>query len=314
MRIRIKTPSRLHITLIDLNGEIGRLDGGIGLALEKPNIEITASDSDNPERIPEPFNKYAERLKKAFGKEISLEILSTYRNHVGLGSGTQSALAVAEAFKKLYGLDLSLYELASLVGRGGTSGIGIHAFKYGGFILDGGHSKKVKKDFLPSSASKAPPPPLLARYDFPDWDVVVVIPELTGSYGAGEVNLFQKYCPISINEVRMLSHIILMKVLPSIVEKDLDSFAEGISRIQRIGFKRVEIEQYGNLIWDVMGSVSGCAVGMSSTGPTVYAITDSNANSVKRDLISAFREKNVECESLVTKANNSGFEEEWLER
>ena len=32
-RVVIQTPSRLHIGLLDLNGEIGRIDGGLGLGL-----------------------------------------------------------------------------------------------------------------------------------------------------------------------------------------------------------------------------------------------------------------------------------------
>ena len=42
--IRITTPCRIHMTLIDMNGEIGRVDGGAGLTLSSPNIEITAEE------------------------------------------------------------------------------------------------------------------------------------------------------------------------------------------------------------------------------------------------------------------------------
>ena len=33
-RVRISTPARLHVGLVDMNGERGRIDGGVGLALE----------------------------------------------------------------------------------------------------------------------------------------------------------------------------------------------------------------------------------------------------------------------------------------
>jgi|Deesub1362A_J573_1020465.scaffolds.fasta_scaffold00278_40 beta-ribofuranosylaminobenzene 5'-phosphate synthase len=312
-KIKIKTPSRIHITLIDLNGEIGRVDGGLGLTLTEPYVEVEgvlsdsvnlAGNSLNSER----FLKTAKKLSDAFGRGIELNVNKDYRSHVGLGSGTQISLAVAEIYKRLYNLDLSLTELAGLVGRGGTSGIGVAAFRLGGFIVDGGHSKKIKKDFLPSSASKAPPPPVIARYDFPDWDIVVAIPDLTGYFGDREVDLFQKYCPISISEVRALSHIILMKVMPSIVEGDLDDFSDAIARIQTLGFKRVEIDQYGELIREVINSVreNKVAVGMSSTGPTIYAVTDSGSNEVARDIKSAFKESDIGCETIITKANNNG--------
>ena len=34
----IKSPSRLHLGLIDMNGSYGRLDGGIGLTIQEPNF------------------------------------------------------------------------------------------------------------------------------------------------------------------------------------------------------------------------------------------------------------------------------------
>ena len=46
MLVRVRTPSRLHITLIDLNGSLGRIDGGVGLALNEPHIEIKGELSD----------------------------------------------------------------------------------------------------------------------------------------------------------------------------------------------------------------------------------------------------------------------------
>jgi beta-ribofuranosylaminobenzene 5'-phosphate synthase len=158
--------------------------------------------------------------------------------------------------------------------------------------------------------SRAKPPKVLVRYDFPDWDVVLVVPDLRGFHSEREVNLFKEYCPIDVEEVRELCHIILMKMLPSVLEKDLDDFGESIFRIQRIGFKRVEIDQYGDLIWGLLERASDLtkAVGMSSTGPTVYAITDTN----KRDLIDLFKEyfeeRGLRCDVTVTKAKNDGAE------
>ncbi len=187
---------------------------------------------------------------------------------------------------------------------------GVAAFELGGFIVDGGHSKKEKPEFLPSSASRAKPAPVIARLDFPDWDIVVAIPELTGFYGVREVNLFKEVCPIPLEDVKELCHLILMKLLPSVAEEDLDEFGDAIWRIQNIGFKKAEIDRYGDLIRSAFNCVADetKAVGMSSTGPAVYAITDSNAKSVARDLRSYFNERGLNCETVITKAKNSGAE------
>ena len=42
----IKTPSRLHMCLIDMSGAYGRIDGGIGLTIDQPNFIIKGEESD----------------------------------------------------------------------------------------------------------------------------------------------------------------------------------------------------------------------------------------------------------------------------
>jgi beta-ribofuranosylaminobenzene 5'-phosphate synthase len=315
MPLRIKTPSRIHLTLVDLNGKIGRIDGGAGVALAEPYIEVIGSgsqsllvkgDAINLRR----FRSVAERLSNIFGKAVEIEVRADYKNHVGLGSGTQISLAVGEIYNRLFELNLGIRKIAEIVGRGGTSGIGIAAFELGGFVVDGGHSTKEKRCFLPSSASKAKAPPVIARHDFPPWKIVVVVPELSGFSGLREVNLFQKYCPMPIEDVREVAHLILMKLLPAVVECDLDSFGSALWRIQHLGFKRVEVNQYGNLVWDAMKKIKEVApaVGMSSTGPAIFAIMDSDTRYVVRRARNYFKEKNLSCEVVVTRARNEGAE------
>ena len=47
MRFQIRSPSRLHLSLIDLNGSLGRIDGGFGFALDTPNFVIEFNDCDD---------------------------------------------------------------------------------------------------------------------------------------------------------------------------------------------------------------------------------------------------------------------------
>jgi len=307
MQVNVKTPSRIHITLIDLNASIGRMDGGIGLALEEPSIEIKAERNSDVTAEGALGDRALDAAKKTLSylgenSGVKIRIKRAYSQHIGLGSGTQIALATSKAICELYDRDLSTVEMAEIIGRGGTSGIGIGAFDGGGFILDGGHSTRDKKDFLPSSASNAPPPPELARYEFPDWKVVIVIPKSNIEiHGGREVNIFQAHCPISLNEVREVSHIVLMKILPSIVEKDIDGFGEGIGAIQNVGFKKIEVDLQSKGIKDLMAKCSkhAPAVGLSSFGPAVYCITED-----EEDLLNAL--ENEDVETIVTRANNVG--------
>jgi len=50
-KINIITPSRIHLALIDLNGSLGRVDGGIGLTLSYSGFNISARYSDSTEII-----------------------------------------------------------------------------------------------------------------------------------------------------------------------------------------------------------------------------------------------------------------------
>lgn len=281
---KIITPSRLHLTLIDLNASIGRVDGGVGITLDEPVISITAEKSDIVEIAG--HNEHSERIRKSAekllpeGKGIHISIEKDYPSHIGLGSGTQASLAAGMAVNMVYNLGLSVYELARVVGRGGTSGVGVAAFENGGFILDGGHKFSEKKAFLPSAASKLPPAPILLRKDFPNWDIVVAVPEQKGASLRKEVNIFQKECPIPLRQVEKLSHIILMQLLPALVEEDIVTFGESINSIQEIGFKKkeVELQPVSKKLMQVLRDGGAYGAGMSSFGPTVYALGEDARN------------------------------------
>jgi beta-ribofuranosylaminobenzene 5'-phosphate synthase len=323
----IETPSRLHLTLLDLNGIYGRIDGGVGITLKNPCLKIRAESvhdgvevefSKSCQLIQGLVEDYTVKIEKsALNIKNALEIEGNFKfrvdsafpPHSGLGSGTQLSLAVAKLISNMNGQDLKALDLAKIVGRGGTSGIGVESFENGGFIIDGGHKCDEKQGFLPSSASCASPPPIIARYDFPeDWRIILVIPDVErGVSGAKEVNAFQTYCPIPLGEVEKLSHLMLMKLMPSVLESDLDTFGEAVNKIQNIGFKRIENKLQNPYITKIMGDlrVAGAAgVGMSSFGPTIFAVTDTN----ELDIVNAANDalKDVGVEIISTRAQNSG--------
>jgi beta-ribofuranosylaminobenzene 5'-phosphate synthase len=312
--IKVVSPSRLHLTLIDLNAEIGRVDGGAGITLESPGMELLASKADNIEIFGDSLlagkmRKAAEALLPA-GKGIKLHINDSLPDHVGLGSGTQASLSAAAAVNTIYGLGKSVRELAVAVGRGGTSGIGVAAFEHGGIILDGGHKFKDKRAFSPSAASHVPPGPVLFRRDFPDWPIVLAIPNSKGAHDAEEVDIFKKYCPIPLEEVREISHVILMQMLPAIMEEDLENFGRAINHFQLAGFKRREVELQPRPVLDIMEYMrdnGSSGSGISSFGPVVYGIVDSSGEG-KRLQKEAQRmlDESLGGEVLLTKAKNRG--------
>ncbi|MGI6447647.1 MAG: beta-ribofuranosylaminobenzene 5'-phosphate synthase [Methanobrevibacter boviskoreani] len=325
----IKTPSRLHMCLIDMSGAYGRIDGGIGLTIDQPNFIIKGEESDtkdikvdfcediDEEIKPECKEKIvtsADRIRKYYGIDegFNFEVEKACLPHSGLGSGTQTALATGKLITEMKGIHENSVQLASVVGRGGTSGIGTFSFDYGGFIVDGGHSLKEKGSFLPSSASNVRPPQLLGHYDFPeDWDILVTIPTNTEHInGKKEVNIFQANCPINKSEVEQMSHIIFMNLIPFMLEHNIYEFGSCIDQIQCRGFKKVEVSlqppKFLNLM-KYMRDNGAYGVGMSSFGPAIYTIFDKE----NKDIVKATADYLNEEEGdtyFVCKAQNFGHQ------
>lgn len=321
LRVLVDAPSRIHITLLDMNGTSGRVDGGVGVTLDEPGcvldarksprIDVHGGDEVGRQRVLEAARAVTEGFGLPGGAEITLH--ATVRQHTGLGSGTQIALATAAALCRLYDREIPVSDLARIVGRGGTSGIGTAAFDQGGFILDGGHrfgSRGGKQDFRPSAASRGiAPPPILARHPFPeDWRILLVTPDIdAGAHGGREVDIFRTHCPVPIEEVRELCHEVLMRMIPGLVEHDLDLFGSAINRTQALGFKKIEVGLQRPIVSSLlegMVQAGAAGAGLSSFGPTVYAVGDLGMGEVAR----AAEEVLGDCGGSVTltKARNCG--------
>jgi len=316
-RVLIQTPSRLHLTLTDLTGSSGRVDGGVGVSLDEPNILLEAERSEELQAYGENADRAldaARAVQKHLGLGgARLQIRRGYRMHVGLGGGTQLGIAAGKALCELYNQPISVRDIARIIHRGGTSGIGTAAFEAGGFLIDGGHSYgpgKDKMSFSPSSASAGVRPAAVTmRHDFPrEWKIILALPEVAaGAHGKREVDIFREYCPLPVAEVHELCYQILVRMVPSLVEENLDDFGAAINRVQEIGFKKVEVMLQHPVVHRLMAEMrqagAACA-GLSSFGPAVYAITDTGS----RDIESAAREamNDVGGEVLITRARNEG--------
>lgn len=278
-QVIVQTPSRIHISLIDLHCGLGRIDGGLGVALQSPcwQIKVSTSNRDSaPSEVRDVLQMLSRKVR--IKGRYRAEIKSRIPRHVGFGSQTQLSLAIAKCLAILedWKFDIGIRNLATLVGRGGTSGIGVAAFEKGGFIIDCGHSLKMKKNFAPSHFSQAPPPPVVFRENVPvDWFFLTATPSCNRKIaGDIELNMFKRFCPIPKREVEKLTRLILMKTVPSIVERDIELFGESISETQKIGFKRLENSVQPKTVKELLKFLdkNSLGAGLSSFGPTVYAI------------------------------------------
>ena len=320
-RLQIVTPARLHFGLIDMNGESGRIDGGVGLALDSPHtvIEVRESETtraifpDEPE-IEERVSAAAQAVCREYAlAPVSIEILERPLPHVGLGSATQTLVGAAQAICHLNGLKKPSRELAAIVGRGGTSGIGVAAIEFGGFVVDGGHvfrrGENGKQEYTPSGSTVGVlPPPILAHYDFPAWDVLIVVPLGRGESGLREVTLFKVVCPIPRGEVEQMCHILMFQMMPAVLEDDLEMFSRAMENYQKIGFKVFEFRAQTALLHECLGFLrenGGMGTGMSSWGPALFTFGENLSDLHKQ--ADEWLAGHGGGKTILTKANNSGM-------
>jgi beta-RFAP synthase len=309
---------------MDLDGSLGRKFGSIGLAISEPSIKAAARFSDGPEKISvaarrgadaETILKYArkffgdERAKAAGANKnrpCEIEVENSAPSHKGFGSGTQIALCVVSSLMGLYGIPGGARVAAEISGRGLRSGIGIAAFDGGGFIIDGG-----------AETNSGSPPLTLFRLNFPEnWKIVLVIPPGgAGLSGEAERGAFAGVMP-GAERSREICHIVLMKLLPSLLEKKLRSFGEAIERIQEINGDSFSPWQSGRFaspaaedLFRVMRKSGATGLGQSSWGPAMYGFAEGseNAEAIARCAREAFA--GVEgLQIQIVSARNTGAE------
>jgi beta-ribofuranosylaminobenzene 5'-phosphate synthase len=290
--IEVRTCARLHMGLLDSNGEQGRLYGSIGLAINYPHLVLKAESSEQlqieglePDRV----TAYAQRFIHHYGMPAGahLNLAKNIPAHVGLGSGTQLALAVGTALARLAGLQLSTQEIALVLGRGLHSGIGIAAFQRGGFVLDGGQrilsngSDHSSGNGHRGSVDKNNIPPLLFQHPMPkDWYFVAIIPKADpGFSGEREVHALMQLPAAPSSLVEKISRLLLMKMLPALMENDILSFGQALTGIQNMVGDCFSSVQGGRFATPLLEKLvefllnrDAAGAGQSSWGPTVYGL------------------------------------------
>jgi beta-RFAP synthase len=312
--VTVDAPARLHLGFLDPNASLGRAFGSLGLVIdahgtrlearlaEREQIDGAVSEADR-ERIA----LCLARLQAAYGPAtVAIDVTHAPRAHTGLGSGTQLALAVGTAFVRLLGRPANSAELATLLGRGARSGIGILGFDAGGLLLDGG----------PASALHRGVPPLLSRQPFPhEWRVLLVSDHAReGLHGADERRALASLAPFPQHLAAHLCHLVLMRILPGAAERDFAPFAQGLTEMQQIIGEYFAGAQGGvfaspdvECVLRAVAAERPAGLGQTSWGPTGFAILASardadSALATARDAARAM--PHIEC--TVVAGRNSG--------
>ena len=196
------------------------------------------------------------------------------------------------------------------MGRMKRTGVGTAVFGQGGFVVDGG--KQTKNGIVvPESL-----PPLIFHESFPEnWKFVVAVPDVKkGLAKTEEKTAFAKAPPMPAQAVGEVCRLVMMKLLPSLVVRDIKSFGEALTRIQVVvgncfadvqggTFSSMEAAQTINF----MKTCGACGVGQSSWGPAVYGLANGDTQAkLLQDKVKNFLNDNGGGEVFVASTNNIG--------
>jgi beta-ribofuranosylaminobenzene 5'-phosphate synthase len=315
-RVTVSAGARVHAGFSNLSLARERLYGGVGFALAEPRVTVTATPAESVD-ADAPFATYAERACDCLGVAgADVTVAERLPRHVGLGSGTQSALATYAAIAAAHGRTPRPRAHAPALGRGGRSGVGVAAFEAGGFVLDAGHpTERFTTD--PPATGEWRVPAVSARHDLPEtWRVVLALPEADpGRHGEAEDEsmraVIERADPTVAGE---LATLLVGRLLPAAAEGRLDAFGDALAAFGRLNgawYADVQGGVYrppaGRLVETLADSPAVVGAGQSSWGPAVWALTDAERVDAARGAAAdALADLDAPGRVLVTRPTNEG--------
>jgi beta-RFAP synthase len=160
----------------------------------------------------------------------------------------------------------------------------------------------------------------LARYALPEHWFIVLIMETNrqGVHGKQENQAFKQLPPFPIEHSHAICHLTLMKLLPALIEQDIDQFGQAITQIQQhIGdhFSPTQGGRYTSqniaMLLDYAYELGHQGIGQSSWGPTGCVFVEGFAATQKlvmtlEDYISKQFSNPDDYSIIVTQASSNG--------
>lgn len=283
----VETGARLHFGFQNLALAHERLYGGVGVALAEPRVVVSAEPA-GAVHAPEPVEDVAadavallrDRGHDIEGARVTLE--EGFDRHVGLGSGTQFALATLVAVARAHDAYVDARTAAPALGRGGRSGVGVATFEHGGFAVDAGHPTERFTTAPPERGAWDVPEPIVQRDAPATWRFLLVTPDVDpGRHGDAEDasmrTAVERADPGIADDIAGL---LTRRLLPAVAERDLQAFGSAVARLGRLNGAWYADEQGGvyrppaGVLVDALGDDPAIrGAGQSSWGPTVYGVT-----------------------------------------
>jgi beta-ribofuranosylaminobenzene 5'-phosphate synthase len=304
-RVTVRAGYRIHLGFYRFRD--GRfIYGGLGAALEEPQLVVSVEPS-NELRVDAPTEE-AKRLmtttlRHLKADKINLRLSGYVAHHVGLGSYTRIVLATASAVSTYLRSEVDLIDIASSLGRGKISGVGIYSFVYGNLIADAGMIEGSNRI-----------PPLLGVYRIPrNWHVVVTVPE--GIRGLSDYEEMPIMREIEAHPHQDVLYKEFMRLIASVTLGDFINFSKALGKIQELTGEYFKKYQGGVFccetveeIVNIMKSEGLRGVGQSSWGPAVYGFVSNyvKAVEIRSRILEYLNKKGVPAKIWVTNVARLG--------
>mgnify|MGYP003618440773 CR=1 FL=1 len=273
----VRAPSRLHFGMFSFGVPTQRQFGGAGVMIDGRRTVLRICDADEFEcRGPHEsrLRQTLEAVRRTdWGRDLTpcrVELVESPPSHVGLGSGTQTALATVAGLRAWSRLPpLGAGELATTAGRAKRSAVGLHGFLHGGLIVEAGR--------MPHDAVA----PLAAQVALPsEWRFVLIRPiGKAGISGDVERAAFADLPPVPRELTDELCRIALLDLVPAARTGEFAGFADAVYRFGHAAGECFKSRQAGVYATDELAAIvarvraEGVAgVGQSSWGPTLFTL------------------------------------------
>jgi beta-RFAP synthase len=307
--VRVRAPSRIHLTVLDMNRFAPEQPGGggVGFAIALP-LTVHVRCIEGPDEIRcsrQPILRhFFEVFRRVSGYPggFYLEADEHAYPHVGLGSTSTILIATAHALNAAVGSPFSDDQLRLLLGHnyveetadgmltfGFETGVGPAVSTYGGMAVMG--------DGLT----------LVYQHPFAEGKTVyVIIPSSEiSSAGAKEFDLLMNRArTLDYRDRELKAYLLLMDLIPALERGDLRTVGDVLWEIEFRGSKRAEIEHHTFAIYTYMSRLREAGfefVGMSSVGPSIAVITEKP----RQELEAAIAPLGLEI-AVVTEIDNTG--------
>lgn len=324
--VNITIPARLHTSVLDMNRFSPSRPGGGGIgfavgihfqarvrSMKKSEIVVKGQ---RPLIVKHFASVFKEILNFPGGFEI--ELYDHGRRHVGLGSSSGAMCAACIGINEVLGRPFNNRELRRILGynaceesphsdefliRGFETGIGAMAGINGGMVLGTDDMELIYRTHLPNTRAVIMIP-----------DVPSLADEFTGKDTAAESEvelLMRRARYLDALQCGTKSQIVLLDLLPAMARSNLKAIGDALFDLSFLGSKRAECEQHGRFgasIYRYLGNLREIGVevvGMSSVGPTVYALTQKTE--VYKRMMSFLAREGLENSRIIeTEIDNTG--------